>query len=110
MVTEKQNKGGVCNRKVENEVMKERWWGELITKLLIKDLDKWGQAIGGARCIADDGLTMAVGISIYTNNIGGNVTLARGCDQYFLCPCLYVFPCTISVHKHTCSFYHQVNP
>lgn len=58
----------------------------MITKLLIKDLDKGGQAIGGARCIANDGLIWAVGISIHTDNIRGDVTLAGRRDKNFLCP------------------------
>lgn len=81
----------------------------VFTKLLVKNLDEWGKAVGCARSIADDGLIWFVSIRIDTNNVGWDVTLAGGCNKYFLGTSLNVLARTLSVYKHSCPFNHKVD-
>uniref|UniRef100_A0A6N2M8K3 Uncharacterized protein n=1 Tax=Salix viminalis TaxID=40686 RepID=A0A6N2M8K3_SALVM len=60
---------------------------DLITKLLVKNLDKGSQAVSGARSIADDRFIGAVGVSIDSDNVGWYITLSGGCDDHLLGPC-----------------------
>ena len=85
-------------------------WDEIwITKLLVKDLDKGGKAISGARSIADDGLGWVVGVCIDSYHVGRDVTLPRGSNEHLLSPSLNVLACTLSINKHPGPFDYQVD-
>ena len=47
-------------------------------------LHEGGKAVGGARGVGDDGVGGLVVTLIHTNHVGGDGTLAWGCDQHLL--------------------------
>ena len=80
-----------------------------LTELAVKDFDKWGEAVGGAGGVADDGVAVAVAVSVDTNDVGGDVSLAGGSDEHLLRAGLDVLPGAVSVDEHSSSLDHKIN-
>ena len=81
----------------------------MLTELLLKDLDERSKAVGGAGCVGDDGILVSVAVSVHTDNIRRDVTLAGSSDQDLLGSGLDMLASTLIVNEDTSALNNEVN-
>mmetsp|Transcript_11270 Transcript_11270/g.26723 ORF Transcript_11270/g.26723 Transcript_11270/m.26723 type:complete len:421 (-) Transcript_11270:32-1294(-) len=80
-------------------------------ELLVEDLNERREAVGGAGRVGDNVLGLRVVVlCIHTDNICGDIALARSSDDNLLGTSLEMLPSTLSGEEDTGSLNHKVDP